>query len=93
MVTAVLLWRGYYAGPTYETRTNVKELSSVMKAYLKFDLPEERAEYELANKAGMLHACLWEISNLIRSRLKHEEPSEAERQALETIRALIPYDL
>jgi len=64
-----------------------------MKAYLRFDLPEEREEYELANKAGDLCSALSEIARVIRSRLKHEAPSEEECKTLERIRALIPYDL
>lgn len=64
-----------------------------MKATLIFDLPEERPEYMLANRAGDLHSALHEVAEHIRSRLKYEALTAEAREALETVRALIPGDL
>ncbi len=46
------------------------------KATLHFDLPEEQEEYELANKAWPMQSAIYEFSNFLRYRYKHEDPAE-----------------
>lgn len=54
---------------------------------LKFKLPEEREEFEAAQDGAEWKAVVWELSQRLRSRLKHEElPDQGERQALESVR-------
>jgi len=49
-----------------------------MKAILEFKLPEERYEYNKANKAGDYFTALDDIYNHLRSKVKYAELSKAE---------------
>lgn len=43
-----------------------------MKAILEFNLPEEQSEFDLATKAGNMHAALWDIAQeVFRPARKH----------------------
>ena len=42
-----------------------------MKAILKFELPDDQEEYELAVNAPKMYSALWDIKQLIRSKLKY----------------------
>ena len=42
-----------------------------MKAILEFELPDDQSEYELAVNAEKMYNALWEIKQLIRSKLKY----------------------
>lgn len=42
-----------------------------MKAILKFKLPDDKEEYEYAVDAPKMYNALWEIKQLIRSKLKY----------------------
>ena len=57
-----------------------------MKATLKFSLPEEKTEHELASKAGELAATLFDLDDYLRGRLKHEQLSNAATLALQAAR-------
>lgn len=61
-----------------------------MKATLEFDLLEERAELQLALRAGELSAALSNLDQALRARLKYTEHlTEDERTFLESLRAEI----
>jgi hypothetical protein len=64
-----------------------------MKAILKFDLPEERAEFSAAVQGQDARILLWEIDQHCRSLLKHGEPTKEERRLAEEIRQMIPGEL
>jgi hypothetical protein len=59
-----------------------------MKAILEFNLPEERDEFNTANKAGSYIAALQEYDNLLRGIVKYgsEEFSEADAVVVEKLR-------
>lgn len=38
-----------------------------MKATLVFELPNDRNEYEMANRAGSMYSALWDIQQKMRS--------------------------
>ena len=42
-----------------------------MKAILEFELPDDQSEYELAVDAPKMYNALWDIKQLIRSKVKH----------------------
>ena len=42
-----------------------------MKAILEFELPDDQEEYEYAVNAPKMYLALWEIKQLIRSKLKY----------------------
>lgn len=44
-----------------------------MKSYLKFDLPEEKEEFEAAIRASDLCLCLWDISQKLRENIKYND--------------------
>ena len=43
-----------------------------MEAILKFDLPEDKEEFEVASKAMDWSILAWDIDQYIRNRLKHQ---------------------
>ena len=42
-----------------------------MRAILEFELPDDQSEYELAVDASKMYSALWDIKQLIRSKLKY----------------------
>lgn len=60
-----------------------------MKATLTFSLPDEEAEYRAAVEGMAARNLLWQIDQECRSTLKHGDPSEETRAALESLRRLI----
>jgi hypothetical protein len=42
-----------------------------MKAIIEFELPEDQEEYEKANNANKMYMALWDIKQLLRSKLKY----------------------
>ena len=42
-----------------------------MEAILKFNLPDEKQEFEIAVKAQALHSALWEFNQFLHGELKH----------------------
>ena len=49
------------------------------KAFLKFDLPEENDEFEVANKGGLYKLVLWDLDMYLRQILKYESDSYDEK--------------
>ena len=49
-----------------------------MKGILKFDLPEETKEFELANNATKLYSVLWEMDQWLRSNTKYAPDTMSE---------------
>jgi hypothetical protein len=47
-----------------------------MKAILEFNLPEEKEEFELTQKAGALSSAAWAFSKALRSQLKYGDLDE-----------------
>jgi len=61
-----------------------------MKATLEFNLPEEREEFEMTNKAVDYYSQLHEIDEYLRSLLKHGDPeAQSSRTLAERIRNMI----
>jgi hypothetical protein len=58
-------------------------------ATLRFNLPEEQAEFDAARLGRAMVATLWEIDQRCRSLLKHGEPSGETGQLAEEIREMI----
>ena len=46
-----------------------------MKAILEFELPEDQQEYEMTVDATKMYSALWDIKQLIRSKLKYNSDS------------------
>jgi hypothetical protein len=42
-----------------------------MKAILKYDLPDEQTEFELARNGQSMHLALWELDQWLRSNTKY----------------------
>lgn len=62
-------------------------------ATLKFQLPEEQAEFDAANRGAEAAQTLWQIDQACRSLMKYGQPTMEERRLAERIRAMIPSDL
>ena len=64
-------------------------------ALLRFDLsdPDDERQYRYALAGRDALIALERIEQAIRSRLKHGDPSDTERVALEEVRAMIPHEL
>lgn len=59
-----------------------------VKATLTFTLPEEKAEFDMAVKAGDYYSCLFELDQLWR-RWKHSETEPTGQEVLDAIREVI----
>ena len=59
---------------------------------ITYQLPDEQAEYDAARLGRAALSTLWHIDQHCRSVVKHGEPTEAEEQLSEQIRAMIPAD-
>ena len=58
-----------------------------MEAILKFDLPEDKEEFEVASKAMDWSILAWDIDQYIRNRLKYqEEQLKSGKEELELLR-------
>ena len=42
-----------------------------MKAILEFNLPEDQEEYDMINNASKMYLSLWDIKQMLRSKLKY----------------------
>ena len=42
-----------------------------MKAIIEFELPEDQEEYEMVNNASKMYLSLWDIKQMLRSKLKY----------------------
>jgi len=60
-----------------------------MKAYLIFNLPEEREEFHYAQKGIDYSIALDEVDNHLRNRLKYEQLSDEVYEALEQVRNVL----
>ena len=47
-----------------------------MEAILKFDLPEDKEEFEVASKAMDWSILAWDIDQFIRNKIKYEQDRE-----------------
>ena len=56
---------------------------------IRYNLPDEQAEFDAARLGRDACAALWEIDQRLRSLLKHGEPTEAEERLAEEIRQII----
>ena len=57
-----------------------------MKATLKFNLPEDREEFEQAVRASDIHAALWDFKQKLRGHIKYEEHSHEVYEMLDKVR-------
>ena len=64
-----------------------------MKILLRFDLPDEQAEFDAARLGRDALVALWEIDQHCRAIVKHGDPSEETRELAEAIRAMISDEL
>tara|TARA_R100001460_G_scaffold18391_3_gene38991 strand:- start:468 stop:662 length:195 start_codon:yes stop_codon:yes gene_type:complete len=61
-----------------------------MKATLKYDLPDEQEEFDIAVKSRDYYNQLWEIDEYLRGLLKHgDREAQSTRQLAENIRERI----
>lgn len=56
------------------------------KGTIKFDLPEEKREFDAAINAMELGFCLWDFDQYLRSRIKYEELNDDQYKALQDAR-------
>lgn len=47
-----------------------------MRAFLQFDLPEDKEDYQLHNQASEFHCAMWDYSQWLRGICKHGNPDE-----------------
>ena len=60
------------------------------KAILKFTLPDDDAEFQLALSAGKMHSALWNVGQeVFRPARKHGYPNERTQHLLDKINALV----
>jgi len=57
-----------------------------MKATLEFDLPAESEEHEVAVNAMKWRSAVWEMSQFLRSQIKHGNLSESDIEYAEKVR-------
>jgi hypothetical protein len=57
-----------------------------MKATLKFNLPEEQEEFELASNAVKYSIVLSDIDNHLRSKIKHADLTDEQYKVYEEVR-------
>jgi hypothetical protein len=55
-----------------------------MKAILKFKLPEDNIEYELASKASSMYSVLWDMDQWLRTQYKYMPDEEYSKDKYET---------
>jgi hypothetical protein len=64
-----------------------------VKILLRFDLPDEQAEFDAARLGRDALSALWDIDQHCRAIVKHGDPSEETRELAEAIRAMISDEL
>ena len=64
-----------------------------MIATLRFNLPDEQAEFDAALAGRKALLALHEIDQRLRSLIKYGEPSMAEAELAKDVRAMIPSEL
>jgi hypothetical protein len=57
-----------------------------MKAVLKFNLPEEREEFEMASQSQKLFYAISEFDNFLRGKIKHADLTDEQYETYDTIR-------
>jgi hypothetical protein len=57
-----------------------------MKATIEFNLPEDKYEYDLANKSSSLLSCLMELEIEIKKLYKYEDLKKNQLEIVEKIR-------
>lgn len=62
-----------------------------MEAILKFNLPEEQDEFELANNAGKYYSVIWDLDQYLRNYVKY--PAEDVPELLTDTMALVRDEL
>ena len=55
-----------------------------MEATLKFNLPEENAEFELAVNGSKMHSVLWDMDQWLRAQYKYMSDEEYSEDKYET---------
>jgi hypothetical protein len=60
-----------------------------MKILLRFDLPDEQADFDAARLGRQALSALWDIDQHCRALLKHGDPSEETASLAEAIRGMI----
>ena len=63
-----------------------------MEAILKFNLPEDKEEFDVASKGMDWALVAWDMDQLLRNKLKYEEHGTDTEKTLEEVRELL-YDL
>lgn len=63
------------------------------KAKLEFNLPEEKSDLLLAQRGSAFFCKFWELSQEIRTYLKHGHNFKTPDEVLEWVRDNIPYSL
>lgn len=63
-----------------------------MEAVLKFNIPEEQSEFEMASNASKWHLVLWDLDQWLREQLKHAQRPEIDCVILQEVRSKI-YEL
>lgn len=57
------------------------------KVTIRFNLPEEQAEYNITSKAGKMHSGLLDFDNYLRSEIKHGTLTYEESEIYNKIRS------
>ena len=55
-----------------------------MEAILKFNLPEDHIEFEMASNASKMHSVLWEMDQWLRAQYKYMSDGEYSKDKYET---------
>ena len=55
-----------------------------MKAILKFNLPEESHEFDMATQGASMHSVLWEMDQWLRAQYKYMPDNEHSEDKYET---------
>ena len=55
-----------------------------MEAILKFNLPEDYTEFEMATKGSNMHSALWEMDQWLRAQYKYMPDEEYSEDKYET---------
>jgi hypothetical protein len=78
---------------TVSVQQDTEPVGREVKILLRFDLPDEQAEFDAARLGRDALLALWEIDQHCRAIVKHGDPSEETRELAEAIRAMISDEL